>query len=295
MDYKRIYDDLMQSRLLMKESRIEKRKQGEYFESHHIIPKSMGGLGDVRKPKDANIVLLTGREHYIAHALLFLIYRNREMSIAFRLMCTIKKVGRRNYVISSRMYEFIRQEVSRLGHSPEHKEKIRQSLLGNTINLGRKHSPETKEKMRQSLLGNTINLSRKMSSETKEKLRKAHTGKKLSPEHKEKLRQANLGKKMSPESREKMRQAQLGKKHSPEHVKNARQAKLGKKMSPESREKMRQAQLGKKHSPQAKKKIGQASLGRKLSPESIEKRTETRKMNRLLKLAQLNGDGSQGG
>ena len=287
MDYKRIYDDLMQSRLLIKEDRIKLKKMGEYFESHHIIPKSMGGLGDVRKPKDANIVLLTGREHYIAHALLFLIYRNREMAIAFRLMCTIKKVGKRNYVISSRMYEFIRQEVSRLGHSPEHKEKIRQSLLGNTINLGRKISSETKERLRQ------VNLGRKHSPETKEKLRKSHTGKKLSPEHKEKLRQANLGRKMSPESREKMRQARLGKKHSFEHVKNVRQANLGRKMSPETKEKIRQAQLGKKHSPEAKNKIGQASLGRKLSPESIKKRTETRKRNRLLELGQKVGHSDQ--
>ena len=287
MDYKRIYDDLMGSRLLIKEDRIKLKKMGEYFESHHIIPKSMGGLGDVRKPKDANIVLLTGREHYIAHALLFLIYRNREMAIAFRLMCTIKKVGKRNYVISSRMYEFIRQEVSRLGHSPEHKEKIRQSLLGNTINLGRKISSETKERLRQ------VNLGRKHSPETKEKLRKSHTGKKLSPEHKEKLRQANLGRKMSPESREKMRQARLGKKHSFEHVKNVRQANLGRKMSPETKEKIRQAQLGKKHSPEAKNKIGQASLGRKLSPESIKKSTETRKRNRLLELGQKVGHSDQ--
>ena len=287
MDYKRIYDDLMGSRLLIKEDRIKLKKMGEYFESHHIIPKSMGGLGDVRKPKDANIVLLTGREHYIAHALLFLIYRNREMAIAFRLMCTIKKVGKRNYVISSRMYEFIRQEVSRLGHSPEHKEKIRQSLLGNTINLGRKISSETKERLRQ------VNLGRKHSPETKEKLIKSHTGKKLSPEHKEKLRQANLGRKMSPESREKMRQARLGKKHSFEHVKNVRQANLGRKMSPETKEKIRQAQLGKKHSPEAKNKIGQASLGRKLSPESIKKRTETRKRNRLLELGQKVGHSDQ--
>ena len=277
----------MGSRLLIKEDRIKLKKMGEYFESHHIIPKSMGGLGDVRKPKDANIVLLTGREHYIAHALLFLIYRNREMAIAFRLMCTIKKVGKRNYVISSRMYEFIRQEVSRLGHSPEHKEKIRQSLLGNTINLGRKISSETKERLRQ------VNLGRKHSPETKEKLRKSHTGKKLSPEHKEKLRQANLGRKMSPESREKMRQARLGKKHSFEHVKNVRQANLGRKMSPETKEKIRQAQLGKKHSPEAKNKIGQASLGRKLSPESIKKRTETRKRNRLLELGQKVGHSDQ--
>jgi hypothetical protein len=145
MDYKRIYDDLMQSRLLLKEDRIKLRKMGEYFEAHHILPKSMGGLGDVRKPKDANIVLLTGREHYIAHALLFLIYRNREMAAAFRLMCTANK--KKDYKSSARMYEFLRVELKLLGVSDKTREKMRQ------ISLGRKFSPEARERMRQGQLG----------------------------------------------------------------------------------------------------------------------------------------------
>ena len=36
-----------------------------YTEKHHIIPKSMGGL-DTKE----NLVVLTAREHYIAHLLL---------------------------------------------------------------------------------------------------------------------------------------------------------------------------------------------------------------------------------
>ena len=277
MDYKRIYDDLMQSRLLMKEGRIKLRKMGEYFEAHHIIPKSMGGEGKWGI-KHTNLVLLTGREHYIAHALLWLIHRNREMAIAFGLMCSQKKCGRRNYVISSRMYEFAKKEINRLGRSAETKEKLRQA------SLGRKLSPEHLEKLRQS------NLGKKMSPETREKLRQVHLGKKMSPEAKEKIRQFSLGRKLSPEAKEKLRQANLGKKLSPEHLEKLRQSNLGRKFSPESIEKIRQGNLGRKHSPETKEKLRQFSLGRKFSPESIEKRTETRKMNRLLKLAQLNGD-----
>ncbi len=37
----------------------------EYFESHHIIPKSLGGSDSYR-----NLVLLTPEEHYICHSLL---------------------------------------------------------------------------------------------------------------------------------------------------------------------------------------------------------------------------------
>lgn len=45
MNYKRIYDDLMESRLSIKEIRAKERKQGKYFEAHHIIPECMGGEG----------------------------------------------------------------------------------------------------------------------------------------------------------------------------------------------------------------------------------------------------------
>jgi hypothetical protein len=61
MNYQKIYNDL-----------IEKRKKQPYTkgysEKHHIIPKSLGGSDD----KD-NLVLLTAKEHYIAHALLYFI------------------------------------------------------------------------------------------------------------------------------------------------------------------------------------------------------------------------------
>lgn len=39
--------------------------KGEYFETHHIVPKSLGGTDDKN-----NLVNLTAREHYIAHLLL---------------------------------------------------------------------------------------------------------------------------------------------------------------------------------------------------------------------------------
>lgn len=273
MDYKRIYDDLMQSRLLLKEDRIKLRRGGDYFEAHHIIPKSMGGEGTTKTLKHPNIVLLTGREHYIAHALLFLVYRNREMTAAFNIMCIVNK--KKDYKPSARMYEFLRVEIKLLGVSDKTRQKIGQA------SLGRKHSPEAKERIRQA------SLSRKHSPEAKEKMRQANLGKKLSPEHIEKIRQINSSKKISPEHIEKMRQANLGRKHTPEHISKVLATKRMKKelgltkprvVSLETREKMSQVRLGKKQ-----------------SPEHIKKRKEARKRNRLLKLAQLNGDDSQGG
>jgi hypothetical protein len=42
------------------------RDPTQYFERHHIVPRSQGGLDD-----PLNIVLLTVREHYVAHLLLW--------------------------------------------------------------------------------------------------------------------------------------------------------------------------------------------------------------------------------
>lgn len=54
---------------------------GKYYEKHHIIPKWMGG-----SDKKENLVLLTAREHYLCHYLLFVEFRDRPSSAAFHKM-----------------------------------------------------------------------------------------------------------------------------------------------------------------------------------------------------------------
>ena len=85
MDYKKIYDRLMSSRLVIKSDRKIQKKNGDYFERHHIIPISLGGDKSYALGSD-NIVLLTAREHYLAHRMLWLIYKTREMGFAFHKM-----------------------------------------------------------------------------------------------------------------------------------------------------------------------------------------------------------------
>jgi hypothetical protein len=266
MDYKRIYDNLMQTRLLLKEDRIKLRKQGEYFEAHHIVPRSMGGEGKNKEYRHPNLVMLTLREHYIAHALLWLIYRNREMATAFNFMCIVRNKNEKNRITSSRMYEEVKRYLNSIERSPEHRQKLSKALLG-----------------------------RKLSIETKQKIRQASLGKKMSPEAIEKTKKANLGKKRSPEQIENMRQAQLGKKVSIETKQKISKAKLGKKQTLEHKEKVRLANLRKKVSDETKEKLRQINLGKKMSPEAIAKSVGTRKRNRLLKLAQMEGSGGQGG
>jgi len=57
------------------------KKENQYYELHHIVPKCNGGSNDV-----SNLVLLTYREHFVAHHLLWKIYRTSELALAFLKM-----------------------------------------------------------------------------------------------------------------------------------------------------------------------------------------------------------------
>ena len=111
MDYKKHYDLLIQSR--KKLNRV--KNKNEYFEQHHIVPKSMGGNNN----KD-NLVLLTPREHFLSHWLLYRIYRNRATASAFYRMCQKGSDNMKRYIPSSRVYE-----EARLAYIKENKDKIK--------------------------------------------------------------------------------------------------------------------------------------------------------------------------
>lgn len=82
--------------LLVGKAKLEKRKKGDtYYEEHHIIPRSEGG-----DESENNKVLLTAREHYIAHWLLFRENPTQARACAFWRMTT-----KHSHYASSRAYE----------------------------------------------------------------------------------------------------------------------------------------------------------------------------------------------
>jgi hypothetical protein len=120
-----------------------------YTEKHHTFPKSIFGNNN-------RVVILTNKEHYIAHALLEKICIKRyginhkntlKMSTAHLLM----KSGDRYY--NSHLYEVARMRVSN-------------SMKGNKRGLGRKVTEKEKENLRIKATG------RGHSKETKRKLSK---------------------------------------------------------------------------------------------------------------------------
>lgn len=120
MDYKKHYDLLIKSR-----SKLNRTKNKViYYESHHIIPKSMGGQNNKN-----NLILLTPREHFIAHWLLYKIYRNRATASAFYRMCHIGNGKMKRYIPSSRTYEEARQAfITENTGKPKHTLKSKKSI-----------------------------------------------------------------------------------------------------------------------------------------------------------------------
>lgn len=147
MNYEKIYKDLI--------SKCKNRKidSNEYFESHHIIPRCIGGNNNPE-----NIVNLYPKEHFIAHKLLCEIFKdNKSIKYAFCMMVftTIKSIEKRNtsfvkrfYQVSSRDFnecrKFLGEQTSKrnkntiyIYNKDTKKEKrIRKEDLRNYISLG---------------------------------------------------------------------------------------------------------------------------------------------------------------
>ena len=98
--YTNWYMKLMDSRKQLP----RKRKDGNCYESHHIFPKSLGGSNH-----KSNLVLLTPREHFIAHCLLIRMTHNaQKRSMTYALVRFLgKNINNQRYKITSRIYENI--------------------------------------------------------------------------------------------------------------------------------------------------------------------------------------------
>jgi len=140
-----------------------------YFENHHILPESMfPEYGDLRSNK-WNSILLTAREHFICHILIWKHYKSisytygeRKMSKAIRRM---NGSGKYN----SKHYETYNLNLS---HSEETKNKMRKvkAGVGNPM-YNQIHSDCTKKQMSDSAKNREIHpcLGKKHSEERKEK------------------------------------------------------------------------------------------------------------------------------
>jgi hypothetical protein len=90
-----------------------------YCETHHIIPRCMGGTDDT-----SNLIELSFREHFLAHWMLYMAYpKNYKLANAFWFMCNIiegtparKREMRLKNGLTSRAFEAVKQRLKDLGN-----------------------------------------------------------------------------------------------------------------------------------------------------------------------------------
>jgi hypothetical protein len=132
MNYQAIYDRLIDRAICQDRTKGD----GTYYEKHHIVPRCLGGTNDV-----LNLVLLTAKEHYLAHHLLTKIYPNNpKISYAYIMMCKMDNSFQDRFVPSARAYKEAK-ELHSLHHIPtggRHKKVIYDSLSGKYY-LGIRH------------------------------------------------------------------------------------------------------------------------------------------------------------
>jgi hypothetical protein len=236
MNYQKIYNQIIE--------RAKTRQLEGYKEKHHIIPKCLGGSNDKE-----NLVELTAREHFLCHMLLCEIYpKEPKLWYALHLMSINKNKKYTKYKVSSRMYEYIKNNTYSIKrpHSEETKQKLRKPKpegFGENISkklTGIKRSEETKQKISQSSKGKT-----RHTEEFKDFISKVHKNKNISEETKYKIGESVRQRVVSKETRQKMSLSRKGNNHTEETKKKISQSKKDQHPTEETKIKIKNSKLGK--------------------------------------------------
>ena len=185
MNYERIYNELISSRIILN----RKKDDENYFENHHIIPKSLGGSNE-----KMNLVLLTHREHFLAHKLLVCVYSKNpkekyKMVCALWFMTHIRSKHSNISVTCSREYEkvkkiFINKKVPKevIEKAVATRKANNNYIAWNKGQVGYKFSKEIIDKRTETRKKGMWNPNGKslLSDETKQKISNAMLGRKPS-------------------------------------------------------------------------------------------------------------------
>lgn len=160
--YFRVYNSI----IIRAKNSIRSKSDNTYYESHHIIPTALGG-----DDKQSNKVLLTAREHYIAHHLLFKHYQSTQqifemdkMAFAFNQMTwnvNGKRYNSKSFSIARKaMAEAISRQNKGKKLSQAHKDKLSKAATG------RKMSQESIDKKRETFFRNQLSQTSKLAQLT---------------------------------------------------------------------------------------------------------------------------------
>lgn len=269
MNYKKIYDELITK------AKLENRKKFDnvYYESHHIIPTSLGG-----KNTSENKVFLTGREHFIAHWLLYKMHKGAEKSKMAHAWFSMsrKSYNQDRLKITSRKYEFMKKAHAKAA-SEFHKGK----KLTNKQIIARKYNNPNAKKV---IFDNICFLSIKDAAiyfNTNPRVIRACLNNKLpykyliDIEFRKKWKSDKIRKKLKNKNKGKTYLDLYGEEKSKEIKAKQKLAKMGKNCSLATREKISAANRGniswnkgKQFSEESRKKMSESRKGDSRSPRS---------------------------
>jgi hypothetical protein len=109
MDYRKIYNSIV--------SQGKNRLFEGYTESHHVIPRCMGGTDD---PK--NLVNLTAEEHYVCHQLLVKIYPDDIGLVRAAMFMTASGAGPKRS--GNKTYGWLKRRFSEYMKGPNNPQKL---------------------------------------------------------------------------------------------------------------------------------------------------------------------------
>lgn len=162
MNYTRQYNQLI--------SKAISHPYEGYTECHHIVPKCLGG--DNSK---SNLVMLSAKQHFVAHHLLFKIHGGSKLANAWYAMCRIGR-GQSERSVNARMFDKVKRKRSEL---------LSIESIGPLNHFfGKKHSDESRYKM--SVAQKELRLWENRSEEHQKALLTAQKLPKT-PEHKSKI------------------------------------------------------------------------------------------------------------
>ena len=225
MNYLKVYNEIIKKA----KSENRKRNKENYFEKHHIFPSCYFKSRKISNYKE-NLVLLTAREHYICHKLLYKHEPNDKLFLGWHKMAfSSNNVQQREYLISSKEYDILSKEFSKM----QSKRITGRRFITKDGKYKCVPTDQLEKYFSEGWIFGTI-----------PSPLKGKSGKKQSKETRQKLREINLGKKQSKETISKRASKQIGRKHSKETLEKMSLTHMGKKMSEESKKKMSLAKMG---------------------------------------------------
>lgn len=170
----------------------------------YYIGKGMGeriykrGKNEIKPPKDKSRVIffkrnITEEEAFKHEIYMISIFGRKDLGTGSLRNRTNGGEGSSGLLVSDETRRKISKARTGTKMTEEHKDKIRQRMMGNNWNVGRKLSEETKKKVGEAQKGNQYMKGRKYSEETRKKMSEAHKGNTPTEETRKKLSQAKKG------------------------------------------------------------------------------------------------------